>query len=115
MPLRGCRDSSAEIYQSPVALGNHGRHNGFGDKECGVQLSVQLATELFPGQIGERRDVIGDQRVVHQHVDRSPPLFGLADHRRTSSATVSLPGSRSLTAGRGNGATTSSASSALDR
>ena len=45
-----------------------------------MQLSVQLAAELLPAQIGERGDIKWDQCVVYEHVDPAPPPFGFVDH-----------------------------------
>ena len=69
-----------EIDQPTVAAGNHPRHDGFRQQEGGPQLSVQLAAQLFPGQLGERGDGIRYQRVVHEHVHATPPLIDFAHH-----------------------------------
>jgi hypothetical protein len=45
-----------------------------------AQLAVQLAAELFPGQLGERGDGKRDQRVVHHHVHAIPPLIDFVHH-----------------------------------
>jgi hypothetical protein len=46
-----------------------------------MQLSVQLAAELLPAQVGERGDIVRDQCVVHEHVDPTPPPIGFLEHR----------------------------------
>ena len=106
-----------EIHQPAVAAGNHARHNGFGEQEGGMQLSVQLAAELLPAQIGERGDIVRDQCVVHEYVDPAPPLVGFVDHCGDIVGCGDVgPNRHGLTASRGRRpATTSSACSALDR
>jgi hypothetical protein len=58
----------SNVKQTTEATADHGRHSGFGEKKSGVHFPVEFPAELFPAQIGERRDVIRDERIVHEHI-----------------------------------------------
>src|SRR6478609_1252416 len=44
---RMARRLGSEIEQTAIATRSHARDNSFGEKECGMQLSVQLSAELL--------------------------------------------------------------------
>src|SRR5215471_21647789 len=50
---RMTRQPGTQIDQPPVATRNHSWHNGLRCQEGGTQLTVQLAAELLPAQLGE--------------------------------------------------------------
>jgi hypothetical protein len=68
-----------------------------------MQLSVQLAAELLPAQVGERGDILRDQCVVHEHVDPAPPI-GFLEHRGDIVGCGDIgPNRHGLTTSRGRG------------
>ena len=76
------RQYRRQIDEPAEATGDHARHNSFGDQKRGVQLAVQLAAQLLPIQLSERGDLVGDQGVVHQHIDPPPTTLSLREQRR---------------------------------